>query len=75
MAEPYKGFDELKRHDPSAEYLKMEFPLRGRPAGSLLALHGTLAGKVNAAEFRGHPAQTLWFPGPEGWDGKPTATL
>jgi hypothetical protein len=74
MAEPYKGFDELKRQYPSAEYLEMEFPLKGRPM-ELLSLHQTHAGKINADEFRGHPAKTLWFVGPNAADGRPRATL
>ena len=53
----------------------MEFPLKGRPAGELLSLHGTHAGKINAAELRGHAAKTLWFAGPKGGDGQPTAAL
>jgi hypothetical protein len=74
MAEPYKGFGELKRHYPSAEYHEMEFTLKGEPA-ALLALHVSHAGKINDAEFRGHPAVALFFLGPNAGTGKPTASL
>ncbi len=74
MTEPYRGFDELKRHHPTAQYVELEFPWRTPPI-ALLAQLGPYMNRINADEFRGYAPKTLLLVGPKADDARPTAAL
>jgi hypothetical protein len=74
MAEPFKGFDEMKQRYPAAEYIEIEIPLTGQPS-SLLSTISPYMGKLNSTEFRNHPAETLLFMGPKASSGDSNAKL
>jgi hypothetical protein len=74
MAQPFEGFDGIKKHYPSAQFVEMTVPLRGRPLDLLREVTPYMS-KINKAEFRGHPASTLMCMGPAAEDGRPIAVL
>ena len=74
MAEPFKGFDEIKRQFPSAEHLPIPVSFQGPPI-SLLGAVSHLIGKINRAEFRSKGPQTMWFAGTSASSTDPVATF